>query len=79
MFVNSDCVLPFEERIEWKRHMVWLEPEELATGADRIVRFHEALGAQGFRRLQQENRRLWEDWLRPEAFFRRALMELSPC
>lgn len=79
LFVNSDCVLPFENRIRWKQHMVWLEQDEIATAADRVVRFHEELGPSGFQELQRQNRKLWEDWLSPEAFFWRALAELTPC
>jgi hypothetical protein len=73
VFVNTDCVLPFEQRIDWKRHAVWLEDHELDTAAQRVARFHRALGPAGFRELQRENRQLWKEWLSPEGFFERAL------
>jgi hypothetical protein len=72
MFVNTDCVLPFEQRIQWTRHAVWLEDRDLDTAAQQVARFHRALGPSGFRDLQRENRRLWEEWLSPEGFFARA-------
>lgn len=77
VFVNSDCVLPFEGRIDWKRHGVWLERDELENAADRVVCFHEALGPTGFGELQRKNRELWEEWLSPEGFFWRALESLT--
>jgi hypothetical protein len=76
VFVNSDCVLPFEGRIDWKRHAVWLERCELESAADRVLRFHQALGPAGFSELQRKNRDLWEEWLSPEGFFWRALESL---
>jgi hypothetical protein len=73
VFVNTDCVLPFEQRIDWKRRAVWLEDRELDTAGQQVARFHRALGPAGFRELQRENRRLWKEWLSPEGFFTRAL------
>jgi hypothetical protein len=73
VFVNTDCVLPFEQRIDWRRHAVWLEERDLDTAPQQIARFHHALGPAGFRELQSENRRLWKEWLSPEGFFVRAL------
>jgi hypothetical protein len=73
VFVNTDCVLPFEQRIDWRRHAVWLEDRELDSAAQQVARFHRALGPAGFRELQRENRRLWQEWLSPEGFFVRAL------
>jgi hypothetical protein len=77
IFVNSDCVLPFEGRIDWKRHTVWLEESELDLAVDKVLYFHENLGAGGFKQLQEANRRLWQDWLSPEGFFPRALELLT--
>lgn len=77
VFVNSDCVLPFEDRIDWKRHAVWLERSDLQSAADRVACFHQALGPKGFSDLQRNNRELWEEWLSPEGFFWCALESLT--
>jgi hypothetical protein len=83
VFVNSDCVLPFDGQIDWKRHTVWLEQNELESAADRLVRFHQTLGPERFGKLQRENRQLWEQWLSPAGFFPHALRSISeeqnPC
>jgi hypothetical protein len=76
VFVNSDCVLPFERQIDWKRHVVWLEEHEIGRAAERIVQYHRQLGPVGFAELQRENRRLWQERLSPEAFHHRALSAL---
>jgi hypothetical protein len=72
IFVNSDCVLPFEDRIDWKSHAVWLDQTEIETAVDKLLDFHEKLGPRGFGDLQRANRSLWEDWLSPEGFFPKA-------
>jgi hypothetical protein len=83
IFVNSDCVLPFDNHIDWKRHAVWIEENELPSAADRVRDFHDKLGPQGFGDLQRANRRLWEDRLSPQGFFPKAMdllaSELDPC
>jgi hypothetical protein len=73
VFVNSDCVLPFDGRVDWKRHVVHVEESELSQIGEKVLAFHRRLGAEGFRELQHENRRLWQEWLSPEGFFTRAL------
>lgn len=83
VFVNSDCVLPFDDRLDWKRHAVWLEQDRLDGAVDELVQFHEKLGSRGFVELQRANRHLWEEWLSPEGFFPKALellaSEAAPC
>lgn len=77
VFVNSDCVLPFEDKIDWKRHVVWVERWEIESAAERIASFHEELGPSGFRDLQRRNREIWAEWLSPAGFFWRALESLT--
>lgn len=69
VFVNTDCCLPFEDRIDWKQHVVWVKYEEAREVGAMVARFHAGLGPERFRAMQEQNRRLWEDWLSPEAFF----------
>jgi len=83
IFVNSDCVLPFEDRIDWKRHVVWLEQDDLERIVETLLAYHQKLGPEGFAALQRANRRLWEEWLSPQGFFPKALgfltSEPKPC
>jgi len=76
VFVNTKCVLPFEDEINWKKHCVWIELEDL-TNASAILRsFHEKINPQEFIEIQKANRKLWEDFLTPLAFYRRVLGKL---
>jgi hypothetical protein len=70
VFVNTDCVLPYEKWIDWKRYCVWIEEDELPHIADKIMEFHERHSPAEFQDLQRECRRLWLEWLSPQGFFK---------
>ncbi len=69
IFVNSDCELPFEPWIDWKRYCVWVEEDDLPHLEQRICEFHDRLTPQQFQELQIECRKLWLEWLSPQGFF----------
>jgi hypothetical protein len=70
VFINTDCVLPFERWIDWKQYCVWIEEKDVPHISKRIMEFHERLSPQQFQDLQRECRRLWLEWLSPQAFFK---------
>lgn len=70
VFVNTDCLLPLSDTINWKEHVAWVEEQEMRQIGDIILEFHRKLTAQGFRELQQRNRDLWVFRLRLGAFFK---------
>ena len=70
VFVNTDCVLPYDFAVDWKKYCVWVDKSELHLIAEKVVDFHNRLSAQEFINLQHECRRFWKEWLSPEGFFR---------
>lgn len=77
LFVNTNCVLPLESDIDWRKHMVWVEETDLASIGGTLADFHDRLTSGDFEQLQQANRHLWETRLRPEPFFRRVIGALA--
>jgi hypothetical protein len=69
ILINTDCELPFEQWIDWKRYCVWVEEADLPYLGDRIREFHARLTPQQFQDLQIECRKLWLEWLSPQGFF----------
>jgi hypothetical protein len=69
VFVDTDCVLPYDFAVDWNRHCVWVDASELSKISGKVAEFHNSLSPQEFADLQRENRLLWEDWLSPEGFF----------
>lgn len=74
VFINTDCVLPFEDRIDYKKHVVWVEFEQVQEVGSRLNRFHNSISREAFGQMQLDNRRLWEEWLSPLGFHRKAVV-----
>lgn len=70
VFINTDCILPLEDKIDWKKHVVWIEESEINSIEEKIVQFHTKLTPDTFKDLQQSNRKLWEDKLTLGGFFK---------
>jgi hypothetical protein len=73
LLVNTRCVLPFADQIDWKRHCLIVEESDIPQLPDRLAEFHDSLSPEAFRAMQEANRNLWKEWLEPLAFTRRAV------
>lgn len=69
IFIDTDCVLPFDFEIDWKKYCVWLTESEIPMIAEKVAEFHEKLSPQEFIDLQHECRKIWQERLSPEGFF----------
>lgn len=69
IFIDTDCALPFDDEIDWKKHVVWVDYKELHRVAEIVTDFHLALSEKDFIDLQLANRKLWEDRLTLRGFF----------
>lgn len=63
VFVNTDCLLPFDDQIDWKQHVVWVEWKDRKNVADILSEFHQNLSNEDFIQLQLNNRKLWKERL----------------
>jgi hypothetical protein len=63
IFVNTDCLLPFEDQINWKKHVVWVEWKDRKKVAQIVSDFHKHLSNEDFIQLQLDNRKLWKERL----------------
>lgn len=63
VFINTDCLLPFPEMIDWKKHVVWVEWKDRHNLVERIIAFHNQLSNEQFKALQISNRELWKKTL----------------
>jgi hypothetical protein len=77
LFVDTQCVLPLESEINWRSHMAWIEEGQIGFIGSVLKKFHESISAERFMEIQASNRRLWDERLRPEPFFRRVLSALA--
>jgi hypothetical protein len=70
VFVNTDCVLPYEKFIDWKNLLVWVEEKDLSDIAEKVSMYHKSLSPEQFVERQKELRSIYEEWLSPQGFFK---------
>lgn len=70
LLIDTDCVLPFADRIDWARHCVIVPEDNMKEAPARLRAFHDALSPADFVELQRANRRLWDEMLSPLAFLK---------
>jgi hypothetical protein len=59
VFVNTDCLLPFDDVIDWKKQVVWVEWSERHHIANKILAFHQSHSPATLEALQHTNRSIW--------------------
>ena len=69
VFIDTDCVLPFEEWLDWRSFCVWVPAGEINEVASHVAAFHAKRSPAEFEELQRTCRRTWEQWLSPSGFF----------
>jgi hypothetical protein len=69
VFVDTDCVLPFDFELDWREYCVWVDEGEVERAGEIVSEFHERLSDDDFVEFQRECRRLWEERIAPEGFF----------
>ena len=77
IFINTDCMLPFNDVIEWKKHIIWIEQNEISDIGLKILEFHNGLTQDSFTNLQNENRKLWEQYFSFPGFIQQLISYLK--
>ncbi len=69
IFINTDCILPLDDMVNYKDYMVWVEESELPFINQKILDFHNSLNQKKFTELQHACRELWETYLTKDGFY----------
>jgi len=69
IFLDTDCKLPLDTLIDWKKYCVWVDEKDLSYIGEKVLDFHNSLSPQEFVDLQYACRELWLHWLSPEGFY----------
>jgi hypothetical protein len=69
IFVDTDCVLPYDFEIDWQKYCIWITEAEIPDIAEKIAEFHDRISDSEFVELQYECRRIWEKRIEPSGFF----------
>jgi hypothetical protein len=70
IFLDTDCVLPYDFAVNWKDYCVWVNENEISQIAKKVINFHQRLSPQDFIDFQYKCREFWLNWLSPQGFFK---------
>jgi Exostosin family len=70
VFINSHCVLPYEDIIDWKNTLVWIEEEELHIIDQKLIDFHKNITETEFLQRKRQMKFLFEEYISPDGFFK---------
>jgi len=70
LFINTDCVLPFDFMIDWKNLCPWIEESSISKTDKLLANFHNNISESDFLERQKHMRFLWEEYLSPDGFFK---------
>lgn len=68
LFINTNCVLPFENNINWKEVILWVDENEIEFLGEKIHDYHFSMSAEQFVEKQKYCREIWETYLSKEGF-----------
>lgn len=68
-FVDTDCILPYHDIIEWRRYIPWIDETQLRDAGKLLADFHSKMSPAEFREHQVVCRRLWEERLTADGFY----------
>lgn len=70
IFIDTDCLLPFHDRIPYRDLFPWVEMKDLPRAAEIVADFHARHKGEAFIELQRACRKLWEEHFTPNGFYR---------
>ena len=59
LFINTDCVLPFENEIDWRDILIWIEEKDVDNINDIVLEYHNSLSNKEFIERQAYCREIW--------------------
>lgn len=79
IFVNTDCILPYDFTVNWRDYCVWVEANQLDQLPEILLEFHHRHSGLAFSKLQQACRSMWVERLSSEGFYTHFREHLLRC
>lgn len=70
IFIDSDCLVPFRDQVDWKRHTIWIDERDLRDAPRIVAQQHARFSAAEFAEIQRSCRAIWRERLTPSGFYR---------
>jgi hypothetical protein len=70
IFIDTDCLLPFQDCIDYKKYFPIIKEENLQNAAEIVKEFHSRLSNEDFINAQKACRSLWEEHMTENGFYK---------
>jgi len=77
IIVNTDCVYPWDDLLDWKKIGVWVEQDEVSQIPDIVSAFHANISRVNFEKAQLNARKVWTEYLSMSGFFSTLLRKFN--
>tara|TARA_B100001250_G_C19817562_1_gene799608 strand:+ start:23718 stop:24776 length:1059 start_codon:yes stop_codon:yes gene_type:complete len=74
---NTDSMLPFSKEINWEDHLIFIDKYKSNKFVDEILEFHNSLSKEEFRKIQINNRKLWEEYFYFPNYYKKIINHLK--
>ena len=68
ILLDTDCVLPYEDIIDWNEHSLIIPESDINNIVERIIEYHENLTTGEVLTMQIKNRNVWKEYFTPLGF-----------
>jgi len=68
VLLDTDCVLPYENIIDWKEQALIIPESDINNIVDILVDYHKNLSASRILEIQVKNRNIWKEYFTPVGF-----------
>jgi len=69
IIIDTDIVLPHEEKIAWSKISVWVEKDNVANVGQAVLKDYISMSHKEFLERQKTCRKIYEDYIRPTSYF----------
>ncbi|MGB0982318.1 MAG: exostosin domain-containing protein [Winogradskyella sp.] len=77
VFINTNCMLPLDDIINWKEHMVWVDFDEIDKINDLILAHYNKMNTEHLNSLFSKNRIMWQEHLGMLDFFKKSFTHIE--
>jgi hypothetical protein len=70
VFIDTHCVLPFENIIDWKKELVWVDEKDLNKIDKILFDFHNNISEEEFKDRKKRMKYLFNEYISPDGFFK---------
>ncbi len=69
IFINTNCVLPLEYKIRYKDFCIFIDHNKINNLGNKLLTFHKNLSSKEFKKMQENARKAFSEYLRIDTFF----------